>query len=156
MKKIVLFLIMLFTFTGCTSSKDFYPINNVWNYSLDSVQYTLEYKSQTQDYISIEITIENIDDGKNYPLYFSSKNEYFSHIELDNTKYDIVRYGRYYGEIEYTENKLVLNCYLSAKGKKKRLDKIKITMDDSYGNMSVMLFNPDKVFKLHYIRIDLK
>lgn len=155
MKKLVLFLIMLFTLTGCASSKDFYSLNTVWNYSLDSTQYTLEYKSLTQDFISIEVTIENLVDGKNYPLYFSSKNECFSYVEVDNTKYDIVRYGKYYGEIEYTENKFVLNCYLSAKGKKKKLDRIKVTMDDAISTLYPNR-NPNRMFELHYIRIDLK
>jgi len=153
MKKLILFFMLPFVFTGCASSKDYYPLNSVWNYSFDSTQYTLKYIGYNTDYISIEVTIENLDSDEKYPLYFWKNNDYFSYVKLDNTKYDIVRYGRYYGEIEYTENKFVLNCYLSDKGKKKNLDKIKLTMSNP---VNTLLPIPGKMFELHCIRIDLK
>lgn len=148
-KKLILLVVLIFVFLS-HPSKDYYTVDHLWHYSEDNIDYDITYVENTVDQIIFEIKINTLDDKK-IPLYFKV-NEYISFVEVDNVKYDKIRYQRYYGEILHSNNSFYIYCQLSEKGKKVNYNYVNLKIEGSVN----MLIISEKMKRIHYIDVNLK
>lgn len=149
MKKIILLLILILGISSC-SNENYYTIDHLWRYSEDNIVYDITYAENTEDQISFKMKINVVDDNQ-IPLYFKA-NEYISFVEVNNVKYDEIRYERYYGEILHSNNDFFIYCHLSEKGKKINHDYVDLKIVSSINTLIIS----DKMTRIHYIDVDFK
>ncbi|MBR2138154.1 MAG: lipoprotein [Bacilli bacterium] len=147
MRKILSFFLLLFILSGCNNANNFKDIDYVYNIKCDEISYQIDVTEYSKEYISLKVNV-NSEEENQYPFYVLS-NEFISYVEVNGVKYSNLKWGKYLGEINVT-NEIVVKCYFTEKGQKKFNLKYYVNIDSSITTLILQ-----KMEKIHYIDIQL-
>ena len=147
MKKFLSFFLLILILTGCNNDNNLKNIDYIHSIECDEIHYQIDVTDYSNDYISIKIIVFN-ENNEFYPFYVLS-NEFISYVEVNSNKYSELKWDKYLGEIDIS-NEIVIKCYLTEKGQNEFNLKYYVNID----SVVTTLILP-KMEKIHYIDIQL-